>query len=389
MSVEPSLSLMEAARIGNSAIVQQHLEQGVDTDTLNRSLIEASRAGHSDVVKLLLDNGAQIDLQNNGVSSLIVASQNGHSNVVKLLLDNGAQVNLKNNDGSSSLMLAIQNGHCDVVKMLYPSPPSLCPPSFPPLSPTPHNPFEATSIESLNTKTQSVKQSASTPVPNYDPPPPVREPPPSFQSTAALEKQREAEAAAMWPDTGLRDGGGGGEYYPYPYPTPPNEQDLEADLQGKVIKVALQKTTQGFGFAIITGDIPGGLLQIKRIVQGSVAERDGRLIVGDVLVRINGISVLTYSHRKVVELVQSLTLGSDVSIEVRRGYPLPDGQRSPDDLLSYMESSHGYNEPQQIQGERVLVNIIKGPLGFGFSLGKLYDVYSIRYLYLGLLNLLV
>ena len=157
------------------------------------------------------------------------------------------------------------------------------------------------------------------------------------------------------------------------------QQDLEADLQGKVIKVVLQKTTQGFGITIIGGDRPGELLQIKSIVQGSVAERDGRLIVGDVLVRINGISVLTYSHRKVVELFQSLTLGSDVSIEVRRGSPLLDGQRPPDDLPSYMESSQGYNEPQPIQGERVLVNIIKGPIGFGFSLGKLYDVYSISY----------
>ncbi len=69
-SVKLSLSLLEAARIGDSAIVQQHLEQGAGTDTLNGSLIEASRAG-SDVVKLLLDNGAQVDLKNiDGLSAL-------------------------------------------------------------------------------------------------------------------------------------------------------------------------------------------------------------------------------------------------------------------------------------------------------------------------------
>lgn len=197
--------------------------------------------------------------------------------------------------------------------------------------------------------------------------PPSREPPPSLQSTAALEKQREAEAAAMWPDAGLRDYT---DNYPYPYPTPPSDQELEADLQGKVVSISLQKTVQGFGFTIIGGDRPGELLQIKSIVRGSVAEQDGRLMVGDVLVRINGISVLTYNHRKVVELFQSLQLGSDVGIEVRRGYPLPDSQGAQEDLPSYNESNHGYTEPPQIQGEKVMVNIIKGPLGFGFSLGK-------------------
>lgn len=171
----------------------------------------------------------------------------------------------------------------------------------------------------------------------------------------------------MWPDAGLRDYN---DSYPYPYPTPPSDQELEADLQGSVVSVALQKTPQGFGFTIIGGDRPGELLQIKSIVRGSVAERDGRLAVGDVLVRINGISVLTYSHKKVVELFQSIQLGSDVGIEVRRGYPLPDSQRGMDDLPAYNESNHGYGEPPPIQGERMMVNIIKGPLGFGFSLGE-------------------
>ncbi len=71
MSVQSSLSLLEAARIGDSTIVQQHLEQGAGTDTLNGSLIEASRAGRSDVVKLLLDNGAWIDIQDNMSSSIL------------------------------------------------------------------------------------------------------------------------------------------------------------------------------------------------------------------------------------------------------------------------------------------------------------------------------
>lgn len=207
--------------------------------------------------------------------------------------------------------------------------------------------------------------------PGYNDPPPSREPPPSFQSTAAEEKRREAEAAAMWPDAGLQEFNGQldpqdyNDAYPYPYPIPSSDEELESALQGQVLVVTLQKTDQGFGFTIIGGDRPGELLQIRNIVRGSVADMDGQLQIGDVLVRINRISVLTYSHRKVVELFQSLTFGSDVGIEVRRGYPLPDAQRPPDDLPAYNESNQEYD-----MGDRVMVHIIKGPLGFGFSLGE-------------------
>lgn len=187
----------------------------------------------------------------------------------------------------------------------------------------------------------------------------------------------------MWPDAGLRDFQDGG--YPYPYQQP-SEHDLEAQLQGEPISVRLTKTAQGFGFTIIGGDRPGELLQIKSIVRGSVAERDGSLLVGDVLVRINGICVLGYSHRKVVELFQSLPLNCEVNIEVRRGYPLPDYRN--DDLPPYQDPSRDYQNaplsgvsfgtPHQTpsqQPEVLVINIVKGPLGFGFSLGEPHQLF--------------
>lgn len=113
-----------------------------------------------------------------------------------------------------------------------------------------------------------------------------------------------------------------------------------------------------------------------------VDERNGKLLVGDVLVRINGISVLTYSHRKVVDLFQSLPLNSDVVIEVRRGYPLPEFRT--DELPSYNDSNWSYGDQMQNamppppvtnsygppQMEKLIAGIVKGPLGFGFSLGE-------------------
>ena len=217
------------------------------------------------------------------------------------------------------------------------------------------------------------------PMPNERGPPPMRAPP-TFQSAAAMEKQLEAEAAARWPEAGLEQQDSG--YYPYPYAVPHNmdhqEPDLESELTGDTLTVSLLKTTSGFGFTIIGGDRAGELLQIKNIVRGSVADRDGRLKVGDVLVRINGISVLSYSHKKVVELFQSIPLDTDVQIEVRRGYPLPGGEELPPyapDAWQYNEGlppghAHVQSPPPIVQPEKMVVSIVKGPLGFGFSLGK-------------------
>ena len=175
-------------------------------------------------------------------------------------------------------------------------------------------------------------------------PPPLRAPP-SFQTAAALEKQREAEAAAQWPNAGLMEykpPGGFMQQQQQYFPLTP--QEIEESLTGEPIKVVLTKNPTGFGFTIIGGDRPGELLQIRSIVQGGVADRDGQLKVGDVLVRVNSESVVTYNHHKVVDLFQSIPMHSPVELEVRRGYPLPD--TAGDELPTYTESNlnRGYQQ---------------------------------------------
>ena len=168
-----------------------------------------------------------------------------------------------------------------------------------------------------------------------------------------------------------------------------NPQDIEANLRGDLITVTLIKNPTGFGFTIIGGDRPGELLQIRSIVQGGVADRDGNLKVGDVLVRVNEESVVVYNHKRVVDLFQSIPMHSPVKLEVIRGYPLPD--TIGDELPSYSESNltRQYNagplpNPEMLAiefnkkfslgplppPERIIVSIVKGPLGFGFSLSK-------------------
>ncbi len=84
--------------------------------------------------------------------------------------------------------------------------------------------------------------------------------------------------------------------------------------------MTLPMTAMGFGFTLIGGDKKGEPIRIGHIEKGGVAEKDGRLMVGDALVKVNKISLQTYSHQDVVELFKKLKLGSDVSIEVSRGY---------------------------------------------------------------------
>lgn len=224
-------------------------------------------------------------------------------------------------------------------------------------------------------------------------PPPLRAPP-SLHTAAALEKQREAEAAAQWPQAGLTDYNDG---YPY-FPDSINPEEIEANLRGDPITVTLIKNPTGFGFTIIGGDRPGELLQIRSIVQGGVADRDGNLKVGDVLVRVNGESVVAHNHKRVVDLFQSIPMHSPVRLEVRRGYPLPDSMN--DELPSYSESNltrqfdmgqplvtdalaSDFNRKFSLgplpPPQKVVVGIVKGPLGFGFSLSKHSLFYTDNY----------
>ena len=140
-----------------------------------------------------------------------------------------------------------------------------------------------------------------------------------------------------------RPPGGGDGYMQHEF-IPPTPQEIEENLIGDPIKVILTKNPTGFGFTIIGGDRPGELLQIRSIVQGGVADRDGQLKVGDVLVRVNRESVVTYNHHKVVDLFQSIPMHSPVELEVRRGYPLPDS--AGDELPTYSESnvSRGFGQ---------------------------------------------
>nr|XP_039270672.1 membrane-associated guanylate kinase, WW and PDZ domain-containing protein 2-like [Styela clava] len=94
-------------------------------------------------------------------------------------------------------------------------------------------------------------------------------------------------------------------------------------LEGDLYNVPIEKGSQGFGFTIVGGDEPEEYLQIKSVVPGGPADRTGNIQQGDIIVQVNDICVLGWTHPQVVQLFQSFPINHIVTLQVCRGYPLP------------------------------------------------------------------
>ncbi|KAK4872147.1 hypothetical protein RN001_016271 [Aquatica leii] len=181
------------------------------------------------------------------------------------------------------------------------------------------------------------------------------------------------------------------------------------ELCGQRFCTSLIKSSRGLGITIIGGDDGvDEFLQIKSIVPKGPAWLDGQLQTGDVIVYVNDTCVLGYTHNQIVRLFQSISVGSTVTLEVCRGYPLPFDPNDPntevvttiavDDHLQSIGPEKGlanldtnYNflegdeNNQQDAGDNiedllkgmnnlavnkleVRVRIVKGNLGFGFTI---------------------
>ncbi|XP_071983897.1 membrane-associated guanylate kinase, WW and PDZ domain-containing protein 1 isoform X2 [Engystomops pustulosus] len=194
-----------------------------------------------------------------------------------------------------------------------------------------------------------------------------------------------------------------------------------SELKGKFINTKLRKSTRGFGFTVVGGDEPDEFLQIKSLVLDGPAALDGKMETGDVIVSVNDICVLGYTHAQVVKIFQSIPIGESVDLELCRGYPLPfdpddpntslvtsvaildkdpiivNGQETYDSPSSNssktrkannlketrpsspadvsLNGTHGFtNDTVSLassiatQPELITVHIVKGPMGFGFTI---------------------
>ncbi|XP_027632347.1 membrane-associated guanylate kinase, WW and PDZ domain-containing protein 1 isoform X7 [Tupaia chinensis] len=218
--------------------------------------------------------------------------------------------------------------------------------------------------------------------------------------------------------------------HPASNPEPAREAPLQgkpfftrnpSELKGKFIHTKLRKSSRGFGFTVVGGDEPDEFLQIKSLVLDGPAALDGKMETGDVIVSVNDTCVLGHTHAQVVKIFQSIPIGASVDLELCRGYPLPfdpddpntslvtsvaildkepiivNGQETYDSPASHSSKtgkvssmkdarpsspadvasngSHGYpNDTVSLassiatQPELITVHIVKGPMGFGFTI---------------------
>jgi len=117
-------SLFDAARAGDTALVQQLLDSGANVDGEEGSEIPpvfiASWLGHVDIVDLLLQHGADVNRSGSfdGRCAVHVASLMGHSTVLEMLLQHGADVNRCDLAGNSALYECCKQGRHAIARLL-------------------------------------------------------------------------------------------------------------------------------------------------------------------------------------------------------------------------------------------------------------------------------
>ncbi|VDK42073.1 unnamed protein product [Anisakis simplex] len=98
-----------------------------------------------------------------------------------------------------------------------------------------------------------------------------------------------------------------------------------SQLRGQIITTRIQKGAKGLGFTLIGNDGSSEheeFLQIKSIIPGGAAYRDGVLHMGDVLVYVNNECVLGATQSHACRIFQAIGVGETVTLQVCRGYPL-------------------------------------------------------------------
>jgi len=121
--------LLEAAGRGDTAKVQQLLDQGTDVNARAAgnmtALISAAAEGRTETVELLLNQGADVNATSDivGWTALLAAAQQGHTGCVRVLLAHGANINQRTSPISTlashnALEFAREGGHTEMVQLI-------------------------------------------------------------------------------------------------------------------------------------------------------------------------------------------------------------------------------------------------------------------------------
>ncbi|XP_069949413.1 uncharacterized protein Magi isoform X7 [Cherax quadricarinatus] len=167
--------------------------------------------------------------------------------------------------------------------------------------------------------------------------------------------------------------------------TPTELHNRSLEMQFPYDVTVTRRENEGFGFVIISSVTKSGST-IGRIIEGSPAERCGRLNVGDRILSVNGVDIKTLHHGHIVNLIKesgysvTLTIGpprddassttsnsqrsSQGSMILAQATPVsaPQAFGSPAHTSAQAESDAGDD------GEYYGVELQRGTRGFGFSI---------------------
>ena len=119
----PSVSLQDAARMGNLEAIRQHIKAASNLNEKepvggSSPLNTAAAFGQIEAARALIQGGADVNSRNNdGATPLITAAFLCRTEIVQTLLDHGADKNARNNAGATALESVA--GSFDDVKGIY------------------------------------------------------------------------------------------------------------------------------------------------------------------------------------------------------------------------------------------------------------------------------
>ncbi|CAI4227941.1 unnamed protein product [Auanema sp. JU1783] len=135
-------------------------------------------------------------------------------------------------------------------------------------------------------------------------------------------------------------------------------------LMGDLITTTIVKGPKGLGFTLIGNDSSSNgdeFIQVKSILSGGPAAENGQLEPGDILVRVNGQTLLGATQSEACRVFLNIAAGDPVAIQVCRGYPL---LQDPSHRI-ITENAYTMQKPQR---ELIEIDIYKGADGFGFKI---------------------
>jgi ankyrin repeat protein len=119
----PPLGL--AAHFGRSAIVRYLLANGADVNFAApgngfTALTGAIARGHAEVVRILIGAGADVNhrYEEQRLSPLIAAAADGDAEIVRMLMESGADVSARTSDGKGAVSMALEKNQPEIVEML-------------------------------------------------------------------------------------------------------------------------------------------------------------------------------------------------------------------------------------------------------------------------------